>query len=275
MTTCRFGVNEGLQMVMRANGEAPALYWQLAERVRGRIADGHYADGSQLPTEEALGREFGVSRITVRSALDRLAAEGVVRRERGRGTFVATRPVALDLGRFTDFAEDMAATGLVPTSRVTHFAEEPASAEIAAQLGSASGVPIVRVDRLRLADDLPLAFDRTYLPLRYGRLLDRSALATVTILHQLEADFGIPILSGRYAIEAAKAADDVAAALEIAPGDPVLLVHRTPRTTGDMPVFYQQRHYRSDRVCYTVDLRRGPTGTPTQVVSLARRISPQ
>src|SRR5215218_919721 len=104
-------------MVTRANGEAPALYWQLAEQVRGRIADGHYADGSQLPTEEALGREFGVSRITVRSALDRLVAAGLVRRERGRGTFVAARPVALDLERFTDFAEDMTAAGFTPSSR--------------------------------------------------------------------------------------------------------------------------------------------------------------
>ncbi len=262
-------------MVTRANGEAPALYWQLAERVRGRIADGHYADGSQLPTEEALGREFGVSRITVRSALDRLAAEGLVRRERGRGTFVAARPVALDLERFTDFAEDMAATGFVPSSRVTHFGEEPATAAIAAQLGIAPDTTVVRVDRLRLADEQPLAFDRTYLPLRYGRLLDRAALPTVTILHQLEADFSIPILSGRYAIEAAKAEDAIADALALAHGDPVLLVHRTSRTTGDAPVFYQRRHYRGDRVSYTVDLRRGAAGGPAQVVSLARRFSPQ
>jgi GntR family transcriptional regulator len=262
-------------MVTRGNGAAPALYWQRAERVRGRIADGHYADGAQLPTEEALGREFGVSRITVRAALDRLAAEGLVRRERGRGTFVAARPVALDLERFTDFAEDMAATGFAPSSRVTHFGEESAAAPVAAQLGLAPGATVVRVDRLRLADDRPLAFDRTYLPLRYGRLLDRAALATVTILHQLEADFGVPILSGRYDIEAAKADDAVAAALALAPGDPVLLVRRTPRTTGDAPVFYQQRHYRGDRVTYTVDLRRGAAGGPARVVSLARRVSPQ
>jgi GntR family transcriptional regulator len=262
-------------MVTRANGEAPALYWQLAERVRGRILDGHYADGSQLPTEQALGQEFGVSRITVRSALDRLAAEGLVRRERGRGTFVTTRPVAFGLQRFADFAEELATTGLSPSSRVAHFGEEPADPEVAAHLGLAPGTPVVRVDRLRLADDQPLAFDRTYLPLRYGRLLDRARLETVTIVHQLEADFGIPIIAGRYTITAAVADDDVAAALGLAPGAPVLLVHRTPQTAGDTRVFYQQRHYRGDRVCYTVDLRRGTPGAPAEVVSFARRFSPQ
>ena len=260
---------------MLSSAGAPALYWQLAERVRERIAAGHYAGGSQLPTEEALGREFGVSRITVRAALDRLAAAGLVRRERGRGTFVAARPIELDLDRFTDFAEDMAAVGLGQSSRVTHFAEELPTAEIARRLGTAPGSAVVRVDRLRLADDRPIAFDRTYLPLRYGRLLDRADLATVTILHQLEVGFGIPILSGRYVIEAATAVEEVATALALAPGDPVLLVHRTPRTTEDMPLFYQQRHYRADRVCYTVDLRRGAAGSSAQVVSFARRLSPQ
>jgi GntR family transcriptional regulator len=261
-------------MAMRTGGGEPALYWQLAERVRGRIADGRYADGAQLPTEEALGREFGVSRITVRAALDRLVAEGLVRRERGRGTFVAARPVALDLERFTDFAEDMAAAGFAPSSRVGHVGEEPATPEVAAQLGVAPGTPIVRVDRLRLADDRPLAFDRTYLPLRFGRLLDRAALATTTILRRLEADCGIPVIAGRYAIAATLAAGEVAAALALAPGDPVLLVHRTPRTTGDTPLFHQQRHYRGDRISYTLDLRRDTAGTPPRVVALARRYEP-
>lgn len=260
---------------MQSSAGAPALYWQLAERVRERIADGHYAGGSQLPTEEALGREFGVSRITVRAALDRLAADGLVRRERGRGTFVTNRTIELDLERFTDFAEEMAAAGFGQSSLVTHLAEEAATDEIAEQLGLVPGVAVVRIDRLRLADDRPLAFDRTYLPLRFGRLLDRAELATKTILHQLEVDFGIPIISGRYVIAAAMAKDDVAAILELAPGDPVLLVHRTSHTTGDARVFYQERHYRADRVCYTVDLRRTATGSSAQVVSFARRFAPQ
>src|SRR4051812_8458495 len=120
-------------------------YWQLAERLRQQIADGRYPEGAQFPTEEALGREFGVSRITVRAALDRLATEGLLRRERGRGTFVAAPPIEHDLGQLTDFAEDMAVVGMRPASRVTHFAEEPVPEEFATLLGVAPETTITRI----------------------------------------------------------------------------------------------------------------------------------
>ncbi len=251
-----------------------ALYRQLAARLRRRIAGGEYGAGAQLPTEAALGRAFGVSRITVRATLDRLVAEGLVRREHGRGTFVAAPPIEHDLGQFTDFAEDMAAAGHRAASRVTHLAEEPAAAPVAAQLGVAPGTPVTRVDRLRLADAEPVAFDRTYLPLRYGRLLDPAALATETILRQLEGRYAIPVLAGRYAIEATVADGEIAAALALVGGAPVLLVHRTSETTGAERVFYQRRHYRGDRVRYTLDVRRGGPGAPAQLVGLASRYVP-
>jgi GntR family transcriptional regulator len=251
-----------------------ARYRQLAERLRRQIAAGEYGAGSQLPTEAALGCAFDVSRITVRAALDLLVAEGLARREHGRGTFVAAPPIEHDLGQFTDFAEDMAAAGRRPASRVVHLAEEPAAEAVAAQLGVAPGTPVVRVDRLRLADDAPVAFDRTYLPLRYGRLLDPAALATETILRQLEGRYAIPVLAGRYALEATVATGEIAAALALADGAPVLLVHRTSETTGAERVFYQRRHYRGDRVRYTLDLRRGGPGGPAQLVGLASRYVP-
>ena len=245
------------------------LYWQLAERLRRQIAEGRYPEGSQLPTEAALGSEFEVSRITVRAALDRLAAEGLLRRARGRGTFVAAPPIEHDLGQLTDFAEDMAAAGLTPSSRVTHFAEEPASPAVAAQLGLAPGVAVTRVDRLRLADGQPLAFDRTWLPLRYGRVLERGALAAETILRQLEGRYGIPILGGRYTIEATAARGEVARVLGVAAGTPTLLLHRTSSTAGGEVVYYQQRHYRADRVRYALDLHRPGKGARTQLVAFA------
>jgi GntR family transcriptional regulator len=250
-------------------------YWQLAERLRQQIAAGRYPEGAQFPTEEALGREFGVSRITVRAALDRLATEGLLRRERGRGTFVAAPPIEHDLGQLTDFAEDMAAVGLRPASRVTHFAEEPVPEEVAVLLGVAPGTTITRIDRLRLADDEPLAFDRTYLPLRYGRLLDPEALATETILRQLETRYDIPILSGRYTVEATIASGEVGEALRIAPGAPVLLLHRTSYTTGQAVVYYQQRHYRADRARYTLDLRRPGPGGQTRLVAFTPDFAPR
>ena len=254
------------------NAGEPPLYWQLAELLRRRILDGHYPPGGRLPTEAELEREHGVSRITVRAALNRLATEGLVRRERGRGTFATAPPIEHALGQFTDFAEDMLAADLRPTSRVIQIAEEPADPAVAAELGLPPGEAITRIDRLRLADGQPLAFDRTHLPTRYGRLLDPALLESETILAQLERRHDIPILTGRYTIEATVAAAPFAALLDLAAGAPILLIHRTSRTLGGELVYYQQRHYRGDRIRYTIEVRRPAAGTAPQMIGLAPRL---
>lgn len=243
-------------MAVHEHATKAPLYWQLASTLRGRIAGGEYPAGAQLPTEGALCQEFGVSRITVRGALDRLTVEGLLRRERGRGTFVAAPPVEHDLVTLNDFAEEMDAAGLTASSIVTHLAEEGADEAIAGELALPTGTPIVRLDRVRLAAGQPLAFDHTFLPLRYGLLLDRAALTTETIYQQLSARHGIATRRGRYQLEAVSAPMDLAARLGIAPGRALLLLHRTSFAVDGGIIYYQQRYYRGDRVRYQLDLHR-------------------
>jgi GntR family transcriptional regulator len=243
-------------MAVRVDETKVPLYWQLAATLRDRIAEGLYPAGAQLPTEGAFCVEFGVSRITVRGALERLTTEGLLRRERGRGTFVAAPPVEHALVTLNDFAEDMDAAGLTAASVVTHLAEEGASEAIACELAVPTGTPIVRLDRVRLAAGQTLAFDHTFLPLRYGRLLDREALATETIYHQLSAHHGIAIRRGRFQFEALNAPIGLAARLGVAPGAALLLLHRTSLAADGGIISYQQRYYRGDRVRYQLDLQR-------------------
>lgn len=232
------------------------LYQQLANTLRRWIADGTYRPGDRLPSEAALCEQFGVSRITVRAALDQLVAAGLLWRRRGKGTFVTTPFVEHELIRLTDFVEDMAAAGLSPDSEVTCLREEPAPPEAAEQLRLAPGTTVVRLDRLRRADASPIAFDTTYLPLRYGRLLDRAALATETIYHQLETQYDIPVISGSFVIEAGRAGTELAERLAVERGAPLLTIRRTSYTEGRDPIYYQVRHYRADRVRYRVELDR-------------------
>jgi GntR family transcriptional regulator len=255
-------------------GKEP-LYWQLAEQLRARIAAGEYAEGAQLPTEEALGQAFGVSRITVRGALDRLTAEGLLRRERGRGTFVAAPPVEQSLSGLTDFAEDMTAAGLQPSSIVVEMVEEPATEAIATALALPVGTPITRLERLRLADGQPLAFDSTYLPLRYGRLLTRATLTTETIYQQLASGYGITALSGRYTLEATGAPEPIAALLGIPTGAPTLLLGRTSLTPDGAIIYYQRRYYRGDRVRYRLELGRSPSGPTSRLLTFASQLTPR
>lgn len=242
-------------MSMLQTGPVP-LYQQLADRLRRQIADGAYRIGDRLPSEDALGEEFGVSRITVRAALDQLSAAGLLKRHRGKGTFVSAPPVEHELIRLTDFVEDMMAAGLRPASQVIQLCEEPSSAEVAVELQIAPGTPVVRLDRLRLGDHSPIAVDHTFLPLRYGRLLDREHLEDETIYRQLETRYGIPVLSGTFMIEAGVAPSDLAAYLHVDQGSPLLIIRRTSYGASREVIYYQKRYYRADRVRYRLELSR-------------------
>lgn len=241
-----------------STGIKTPLYQRIASSLRDEILSGRYPQGSQLPPESALCEQFNVSRITVRGALDLLATEGLLRREQGRGTFVAEGPVEHSLIRLTDFVEDMAAAGLTPSSHVVHWGDEPANDEVASALQVQPGALITRLERLRLADERPIAFDVTYLLPRFSRLLAQERLATETIYHQLEADYGIPVVSGTFIIEATIALPPLPEYLALPAQSAVLVMRRTSFSTNNEPIYYQVRSYRADRVRYRAELRREP-----------------
>lgn len=255
-------------------GPAP-LYQQLADALRRQIGEGVYRPGDRLPSESELCARYGVSRITVRAALDQLAVAGLLQRQRGRGTFVAAQPVEHQLIRLTDFVEDMVAAGLHPSSRIIHLGEEAATAEVAAQLDLLPGTLVVRLDRLRLADGAPIAFDVTYLPLRYGRLLDHAGLEEQTIYQQLEGQYGIPIVSGTFLVEAGTADAHLAELFGAERGAPLLVIHRTSYTEGREPIYYQRRFYRADRVRFRMELDREYPGDRSRLTEFVPVFEPE
>jgi len=240
----------------RLNAGPVPLYHQLKLVLQRDIEQGIYKPGGRLPSEPELIRQYGVSRITVRQALDELEAEGRVVRRHGKGTYVAEARIEQELITLTDFVEDMQHAGQHPSSRVLAFVHEPASPAIAKALRIASGTEVVRVDRLRLAEGRPIAYDTTWLPLRYGDLLAGMDLAQETIYHLLETRYAIPVLSGVFHITAAEATVQQAEHLEVAPGSALLVIQRISYTTGEESVYVQERSYRPDRVQYRVMLRR-------------------
>ncbi len=240
----------------RLNAGPVPLYHQLKLALHQEIERGIYKPGDRLPSEPELIREYGVSRITVRQALDELEAEGLIVRRHGKGTYVAERRIEQELVRLTDFMEDMQQAGQNPSSRVLAFAHEPASPLIAGALHLTEGTEVVRVERLRLADDRPIAYDITWLPLRFGALLAGMDLTQETIYHILEARYAIPVVSGAFSITATTATNQQADLLDIPAGAALLLIQRISYTTKEEPVYVQDRYYRPDRVQYRVILRR-------------------
>lgn len=229
---------------------------QISDWLREQIETGAYAPHDKLPSESELGERFDVSRITVRRALQTLENEELIYRRQGLGSFVKEPQAKPGLARLTDFAQDMAQAGLEASSEVLHHDQQEAPPFVAARLEVESGTPVVQLDRLRLGDERPMAFDRTWLPLFYGQLLEGHDLQESTIYGILEEDYEIPILRGRYRIEAVNAASELASHLEVEEGQALLRIDRLSLTEGERRVYFQQRYYRTDRVAYELELER-------------------
>jgi GntR family transcriptional regulator len=229
---------------------------QLSDWLRERLTAGEYAPHDQLPSENELGELFGVSRITVRRALATLENEGLIYRRQGLGSFAAPPELPQGLVRLTDFAQDMERAGLSAASRILRHEPEKAPPAVARALGIDEGAAVVRLDRLRLGDGHAIALDRTWLPPFYAQFLAKHDLTQETIYRVLERDYDIPIVRGRYRIEAAVAGGEEAEALGVPVGAPLLLVERVSFTASDTPVYYQRRYYRADRVAFDLELVR-------------------
>jgi GntR family transcriptional regulator len=230
---------------------------QISDWLREQIEDGTYAVDEKLPSEKEIGEQFDVSRVTVRRALQTLESEDYIYRRQGLGSFVKERRTAQGLVRLTDFAQDMAQAGLEASSEVKHHAPETPPPDVAVRLAT-DDQKVMRLDRLRLGDGQPVAFDRTWLPMFYAQLLEGHDLEHETIYGILETAYDIPVLRGRYRITAANAEAAIAGPLGVAEGEALLLIERLSLTEGDKRVYFQRRYYRSDRVAYELELARDP-----------------
>jgi len=248
------------------------LHEQISSYFRGEIESGGLVPHVQLPSESELCEQFGVSRVTVRRALQTLEADGLVYRRQGLGSFVCERRVPQGLVRLTDFAEDMRRAGIEASSRVLHQESEPCPAEVAEHLGIAEGSPVLRLDRLRLGDGDPVALDRTWLPSFYAHLLAGHDLEGDTVYGILEKVYGIRALSARLRILSSGAEDDLAHHLGVRVGSPLLLIERTSRTLGDKVIYFQRRYYRADRIAYELEVARdagtASDGAPSEAMPL-------
>lgn len=230
---------------------------QVSDWIKERIESGALVEDDQLPSENQLGKKFGVSRITVRRALQTLEGDGLIYRRQGLGSFVKDNRVHQGLVRLTDFVEDMEAAGISPQSIVLHQGMEPAGHRVAEALQLAEGAPVYRIDRLRKGDGQPLAFDRTWLPPFYAHLVEKHDLQNASIYSILEDHYDICVCRGRFRIEAVNAPNDVAQHLDVPWGRALMVIERTSLTEASQRFYYQQRYYRSDRVAYELELMRG------------------
>lgn len=240
---------------------AGTLYHQILVGLRERIESGEIGVGARLPSEADLVREFGVSRTTARRALDELRREGLVRREPGRGTFLASPRLRSNLAYLHSFSEEIERWGYTPGTRLISREERAADEEIASRLEIEAGDRLLFVRRLRLADERPIFVCDSYLPVtRFPALRDADYRA-VSLSRLFEETTGRKVEHARQWIGAASAAPDVAGLLEIAPGMPVLRVRRLTFVTGDTPIETVEAYFHPERYQHYNELSTQPIGS--------------
>lgn len=233
------------------------LYYQLMQLFRQQIEEGEYQPGDSFPSENELCERFGVSRPTVRQALNELVREGLLHRIKGKGTFVSAPKIQQDfMQKLVSFTEEMQQKGLKGTTRVLSLQLVPALKNVAAYLSLAIEEPVFQLDRLRFINDEPIVVVTTYLPQKYCPTLNQQDLNNQSLYKTLEDQYSIRISKARRILEAIAATEEYAKLLEIEEGAPIQLSRTVAWDQYNRPIEFSIARYRGDRSQFTIDLIR-------------------
>jgi GntR family transcriptional regulator len=236
------------------------LYYQLENVLREKITSGAFESGDRLPTESELIEEYGVSRITVRQALQALSEDGLIERKQGRGTVVAARKSRKK--RFTGTIhltgslDELIEMGMDTPVKVLEMNRVEADQHEAELLEIKIDTPIYRLKRLRLNEGKPFGLIINYLPENIGSELTMAELSSGALLHTMETKLGLHLDNAIQQIHAELADPYVAKLLDVRVGTALLSIERTVYTDENKPVEYVHTLYRSDLYGYSVKLVR-------------------
>ncbi len=241
------------------------LYYQFKQWLSVYIASGALAPGARLPDELELCQRLGVSRGVVRQALTELCYEGLIYRQRGRGTFVAIHKTAEGLiSGLRGLVDDAALRGQVVESKVLALRQVPATNGVAASLNLAVNDPVIELERVRALDGEPHVLTVTYLPSALvPGLVERDLNGPGSLYQILRQDYGLPIISSRRRVEAATAGAREARLLGVERGAPLLVLYSVSYTTDRRALESFTAFHRGDRSAFEVELS-SPVGSASR-----------
>jgi GntR family transcriptional regulator len=237
----------GTKQVVTKQSEARSRVLDLIEQLRV---------GDAIPSERQLTQELGVSRLTVRAALDDLVREGLLVRRHGSGTFVSEPKIAQEL-TMTSFTEDMQRRGMVPGSRTLGLRVTPAGAHLGRLLHVSPSEPVMIISRLRLADRETMAIETLHVRESLVPGLTAPDLERQSFYEILEGRFGITIVGGHQTVEPTVTNEEESAALGVPLHSPAFLFERTTQSASGEIVEYVRSIYRGDRYKLVTQLNRG------------------
>ena len=237
-------------MPIRVDRSSPVpLYFQVAQHLEHMIESGELPMGTRLENEIDLADQLGLSRQTMRRAIEYLVGRGLLLRKRGIGTQVVQAKVTREV-ELTSLYDDLAKTGRNPSTTVVSFGTEPAPDALAAELGLVAGTPVYVFERLRYAGAEPLALMRNHVPEHLMRLSPADLEAQG--LYNLFRANGIVMRIAKQSIGARAATAAEARALDERKGAPLLVMERSAYDEQGRAVEHGRHVYRASR--YSFDL---------------------
>lgn len=235
-------------------------YHQIADQLRARIAGGAYPLDSRLPAEHELAGELGVSRPTVRQALDLLAREGLVVRVKGSGTFVSQPKLVHESTSFISaYREESRKKHRILRTRVLSLREEPAEDRVAEMLRITPGTPVTRLTRVRHLENVygnaPVVYTTVYVPVEVFPDMVRTDFTDASLYEKLE-ELGQPVVHASRRLEVVMPDAEVAASLEISAFEPVVYIVSQGLARSGLVVEYSESCYPASRSRFQIEIER-------------------
>jgi GntR family transcriptional regulator len=221
-------------------------YLQIASAIKAMMRSGEIVSGSPMPPERVLAEQFGVSRMTMRQANDLLEREGLIERQPGRGTFASQSRILKQEQETRSFSEEIQRRGGVPSSRLVSFKALEAGSNAAQYFGLKPGDAIYEIQRVRLADGIPIALESVQIPATMCPYLERFNLVDHSLYRILEENYGIQIARSEEEISAVQPSAIHRKLLQLPRKAAVLLVKRRTFTGDGRPLELAVTAYRGD-----------------------------
>ncbi len=229
---------------MRLDRDSPMPLWaQLEAALKKRLDSGEFDD--RFPTDNELVNDYEVSRHTVREAIRHLNKSGILRRERGRGTVINRSEFEQPLGALYSLYRSIEASGATPRSQVLDLRED-LNPVVAEQLGLAADTPLLFLERIRCADDEPLALDRAWVPMGIAKPLLKSNFENTALYDELEKKCGVRPDAGWERISPVLPTPDERKSLTMRRGEAAFSLERLGTADGT-PIEWRTTLIRGDR----------------------------
>jgi len=242
---------------LNRNASLPLSY-QLTELVRELILKGDYKAGQPFFTEQELAEKYGVSRTTVREATNRLVYEGLLRRERGKGTFIAKPRIHEESGSLLSYTEEITSRGMEPGARLVEIELKKPTLRVQNILRLNKADKVIKLKRVRLADNEPMAIQISYLPyILCPEIYEKNYDWSTQSLTKALEDLGLRIVRASQRVYSTTANREDASLLNIKKGGPLLAIERVCFLEDSTPIEFALVYSRGDKWDFIMELKRG------------------